>query len=159
GLFAGVAIDGSALKMDNMATANYYQPRVALAPGQPTPVPPSALRLIEEVSKYSKPPMGGVVPAAAFFPADQPIVDNRDVQAKLATASQQLSAILDDRWKAYLALPPEVFGGPRPPSIESLAQALNRYQEVSTNPQFSNLAQRPEFAETYQLLKQMVAPP
>jgi hypothetical protein len=83
---------------------------------------------------------------------------NGDVQAtqqRLAAASLRLSMILDNQWKAYLAIPPEAVGGPRPPTAESLALTIARFQNVTTNPQFNALAQRPEFLETLQLLQQL----
>lgn len=157
GLFAGVALDGSALSMDGGATGAYYQPRVALAPGQQPPVPQSAVRLIEEITKYSKQTVGeigGPAPAPIAAPIEVGPADTlAATQARLAAASQRLGGIVDERWRAYLALPAEVYGGDRPPSPEAVAQAVQRFQAVAANPQYAALAQRPEFAETFGLLQ------
>jgi lipid-binding SYLF domain-containing protein len=157
GLFAGVALDGSALQMDGRATAIYYQPRVAVAPGQPAPVPPSAVRLIEEITKYAKPATNarGVTATIAGAPQGG-AVDPRALQQRLAVASQRLGGVVDDRWKGYLALPAEVYGGDRSPSAEALTQALGRFQTVASDPQYAALAQRAEFTETHQLLQQLI---
>lgn len=162
GLFAGVALDGSGLSMDSGATALYYQPRVAVAPGQPAPVPASAVRLIEEITKYSKQTVGEVTgPGPGLTPIAAPVEvaanDPRSVQARLAASSQRLGGIVDERWRAYLALPAEVYGGDRPPAPEAMAQAVARFQAVANNPQYAPLAQRPEFAETLGLLQQYLS--
>ena len=55
GLFAGVALDGAALGVDPAATDAYYQTIGGrpLQPGQPTALPLSAGRLLEQLAKYA----------------------------------------------------------------------------------------------------------
>src|SRR5262249_4302834 len=49
GLFAGVAIDGASMQVNQRANAAYYAPR----PGQPQgAVPVSAVRLVEQIAAY-----------------------------------------------------------------------------------------------------------
>ena len=50
GLFAGVSIDGSVLRMDQFATSAYYR---SPAPGQPVIVPPSAQQLTQTIVAYA----------------------------------------------------------------------------------------------------------
>jgi hypothetical protein len=57
GLFAGVALDGSALQIDQAANQNYYlgtgySPN-GVPPGQPVQLPPSTLRLVEQLTRYA----------------------------------------------------------------------------------------------------------
>ncbi|MCE9608551.1 MAG: lipid-binding SYLF domain-containing protein [Planctomycetia bacterium] len=156
GLFAGVSLDGSALRMDNDITGAYYQPRVAVAPGQPLPAPPSAVRLIEEINKYTKPGVGIASAPIGAQPAGAAATDPRTIQQNLAAASQRLGAIVDAQWKGYLALPPETYGVAQAPSIEALTQAVGRFQAVAGDPQYGALVARPEFAETLRLLQQLI---
>jgi lipid-binding SYLF domain-containing protein len=53
GLFAGLALDGSVIHVDAQANAAYYRPMAAGQTGQPQPLPPSAVRLLGEIAKYT----------------------------------------------------------------------------------------------------------
>jgi len=64
--------------------------------------------------------------------------------------------MLDDRWKAYLALPAEVLGGANPPSHAALSQSLSRFDTVAASPDYQLLTRRPEFQATHRLLRQYV---
>ena len=75
------------------------------------------------------------------------------MQRQLADSARRLSAILDDNWKRYLALPAEVYAGDGPPSTAAMNLSLGRFNEVAANPQYQSLAQRPEFQDTFSLLK------
>jgi len=143
GLFAGVAIDGSVLQVDLNANAIYY----ASTGGAPQPgqAPPSAARLLEQLAAYT------ATPAVAPMPG--PADDAQSLRRQLAQASQQLQTLLGAHWQQYLALPAEVYLDGGRPSPEALAQALARYDQVWTNPQYQNLTRRPEFQTTYGLLK------
>lgn len=171
GLFAGVSLDGSVLQTDPSATGAYYAGTNVLTatPGQqPATVPASAGRLLDTVARLTTAP--GYVPTAASVPAqDQPTpaaggaapvapqvaapaLNDREFRQRLATASRQLDAMLDNGWKTYLALPPEVFSGDRSPSSESLSQALERFNTVARDPRYRALSQRAEFQATFDLL-------
>jgi SH3 domain-containing YSC84-like protein 1 len=60
GLFLGVALDGTALMVDDASNAAYYgnsgQVPSALDPKNPNALPPSVIRLLDHVSKYTTAP-------------------------------------------------------------------------------------------------------
>jgi SH3 domain-containing YSC84-like protein 1 len=152
GIFAGVSIDGSVVSLDPGADARYYQP--------PGTVPASAIQLIQVVTAYS-----GAAPAmtaagqpvaaggAAWIPQGTANVET--LRQQLDTSSRQLAASLDDPWKSYLALPPELYTPNQVPNPQSLQQALSRYDTVARDPQYVALQSRPEFQATLQSLRQL----
>ena len=138
GLFAGVALDGSVLRVDNRANAAYY------AGG--TVVPEQATQLVALLARdaaiASGPPMPldpalvqGAVPQAT---ADQ-------LRHALADASQRVDALVDMNWRRYLALPPSVFAAGPAPAPAELAAALARYDRIAQEPLYRALVERPEF--------------
>jgi lipid-binding SYLF domain-containing protein len=160
GLFAGVALDGSAIQIDYLANRRYYGGPGAVPgatqTGQVTTVPPSAGRLIERLASYSAKagmamqyPVSGRVPGPAG-----PVDPSQSVRQRLAANASALYTLLDDHWKSYLALPREVFSHVPPPTPDALGQSLKRYDAVAGDPRYRALAQRPEFLATHQLLKQ-----
>jgi len=182
GLFAGAALDGSSITLDNEETAAYYRGTGILQPdgppGQPPMLPPSAAQLLETIAAYSKTdgvagPAVAVVPGVAPGPAaanpampiqSTPAVvsapasnptgaDLQAIRGQLAAASGKLTAIVDPSWQRYLALPQEVFAGDRQPSAQSISTAVDRFNTVATDAKYRTLAQRPEFQETFSLLK------
>ncbi len=157
GLFAGVALDGAVIQVDARANAAYYN-TPAGAPGQPQPLPPSAQRLLERIIRYT----GGVVlapeapiQAVHLFPEPQPAAPG-NLQQQLAESSRRLAGIVDERWRSYLALPPQVYTQHEVPR-EAIQQALEKFHRVALNPEYQALTQRPEFQETYQRLSEFVA--
>ena len=58
-----------------------------------------------------------------------------------------MAAGLDDQWKQYLALPAEVYIPNHSPSVESIEQAISRYECVG-NPQYAGLTNQPAFQDT-----------
>ncbi len=80
GLFAGVSIDGSVLRVDQAATSVYYQNAI---PGQPMVIPPAAQQLTQAVAAYAAPtsitpapsleaaPITNTIPIPTAFPAPQ----------------------------------------------------------------------------------------
>ena len=148
GLFAGVALDGAAMSVDHAATSIYYQSArgAPSQPGQPSPVPASAGRLLEQIAKYTT----TSVPAPAT-------VDSQTIRRQLAASAQQLAAIMDAQWRTYLALPIEVYSGDLPPSAEALRVPVDRFTTVANDPRYKSLAQRPEFQNTWSLLRQYSA--
>jgi len=158
GLFAGVALDGASLKTDGAATQIYY------ARGEPA----EALKLQEMVATLSQPERGemAVVPAPAM-PAEvqgqrsalvpTPAADPAsEAKQQLAASWQALDRRLDDAWRRYLALPPEVFAAGQAPSVESLGKSLQAYQSVAANPQYRVLAEMPEFQATLAWLRKAI---
>ncbi len=173
GLFAGVALDGTALQVDTVANQVYYgnsgyTPAGTVMP-QNAQLPASAVQLMNLVAQYSggaAPPAvaqaPGAVPGMAApgtplaTPASATAPDAPDVsavRADLAKQAQQLQAMLDDTWKRFLALPPEILSGAGQPSPAALTDAISRYESVLRDPQYQALTQRPEFRSTLELLR------
>ena len=158
GLFAGVALDGAVLNVDRAATNAYYQPVGGIPgqSGQPSPVPPSAGRLLEKLDKYTTAPVPAFVsPAPAI--ANLAPADPQAIRRQLAGSSQQLAAIVDAPWRTFLALPAEVYSGDRPPSAKALGVSLDRFTSVAGDPRYQSLTQRSEFQSTLSLLRQYAA--
>jgi lipid-binding SYLF domain-containing protein len=149
GLFAGVALDGSVLKIDNRAVAAYY--------ANGTVVPPQAEQLVELVARNTigAPPMNpSVVPAVNMVPASPTAADQ--LRVGLIDSSRRLDPLVDDTWRNYLALPvPTMANQPAP--LPDLNAALVRYDRVAVDPQYRLLADRPEFHETHDLLRRYVS--
>ncbi len=158
GLFAGISIDGSVLKLNQFANASYYRP---VAPGQPAPVPPAAAQLVHTLMTYTgelqPAPVGQPQPEAA--PGQPPLAQRQAqdeasaVRDELARFAPQLFRLLDKSWQAYLALPAEIFSGNAHPAPTALADCLNRYEQVRSDARYQTLIDRPEFQSTYGLLK------
>ena len=162
GLFAGLALDGSALQIDSRANMAYYGgtgvPRDGT--GSIAALPPSGKKLLETVARYARTgaaPTGPAMPNAAQTPtlAPQPPVvnDPQVVRRQLTAAARQLDPLLDDNWKKYLALPEEVHREGGRPTADALNQALVRYDNVARSPQYQALAQQAQFRAAYDLLK------
>ncbi|HVU86054.1 MAG TPA: lipid-binding SYLF domain-containing protein [Pirellulales bacterium] len=149
GLFAGVALDGSVLKIDNRAVAAYY--------ANGTVVPPQAEQLVEMVARNTigAPPINpSVIPAVNMVPATPTAVDQ--LRQGLIDASRRLDPLVDDTWRNYLALPvPTMANQPAP--LPDLNAALVRYDRIAVDPQYRLLADRPEFHETHDLLRRYVS--
>ncbi len=162
GLFAGVALDGAVLSVDQASTNAYYQPAAgpAVQPGPPIALPPSASRLLEQLAKYTPAaPTGGNPTPASQTPAaaTSAPVDPQALRGQLAASSRQLATVLDASWQKYLALPAEVYAGDRLPSAAALQLSLARYTAVAADARYQTLAQRPEFRATWSLLSQYSA--
>jgi len=191
GLFAGAALDGSAVSMDNAATLTYYR-GTGMLPGdgsavQPPQLPVSAANLLGTIAAYADQPTG-MVPVAAQPTAatsgapaatnGQPVfhaptggsvtdpatqgptlatgqlpADLVAIRGQLADSSRRLAGRVDSRWQNYLALPAELYVPNQTPRPEAVAAAADRFNAVATNPKYSTLTTRPEFQETFGLLK------
>jgi SH3 domain-containing YSC84-like protein 1 len=152
GLFAGVALDGAKLSIDNASTTAYYQPAAYgyMQPNQPPPMPSSAGRLLQEIAKYTTVAPGAPAPAAG-----QPVAaDPRALRDRLAASWRELATVLDSSWQTYLALPAEVYSGDRLPSAESLRPVLDRFATVAADSRYQALTQQPKFQATWSLLRQ-----
>ena len=159
GLFAGVSLDGSTLRIDHRDNAEYY----ALRPGQmQVAIPASGVAFAQLVSSYAPPPVRGTtVVLAQPQPQTQPQPpptfpppDERDVvREQLVTAAQRLQAVLDPAWQQYLALPAEVLTGQPLPPGTSFEPTLRRYQLVASDARYRALSEHHEFEETYTLLR------
>src|SRR5262245_30739090 len=105
GIFAGVSIDGSVISLDPAADAIYYQ--------SPSTMPASAMQLVQVVNAYSAAPQVVVAPGQPAVTgtawAPQGTASLEAARQQLDMSSRQLAATLDDSWKKYLALPPELY--------------------------------------------------
>jgi hypothetical protein len=152
GAFVGVSIDGSVISLDPAADAIYYQ--------TPGAVPASAVQLLQTITAYSAVMPAAVVPAQAvvaggWVAAGQSGGNAEAARQQLDRSSRQLFANLDENWKRYLALPPEVYTPNQSPNPQALQQATSRYDEVSRRPEYAALQTRPEFQETLRSLRQL----
>jgi lipid-binding SYLF domain-containing protein len=174
GAFLGVSIDGSVVSMDTATDAMFYQP--------PGTIPPSATQLVQLVSSLSgsgpptvAPPTQqtvAVVPNGPTTappagpptgpPTQPPVIAVPHAVSKTETARQQLDATsrqlaagLDDNWRKFLALPPEIYIPNHAPSMESIEQAIARYEQVSEDPKFNSLTTQPAFQATLKGLWQL----
>ena len=170
GLFAGLALDGSAIEIDPISQTSYY----GAGPGQaPTQIPESASRLVAEVTMLTRGGAAGANPAAAGQPTLAPTATTptsltvttaatNNTREALARSATQLHTSLDESWRTFLALPTEVFEGVGPPPADALTKALQQYDRVAVDPKYQALATRRDFQTTYQLLRDYVreiAPP
>src|SRR5687767_12947205 len=106
GAFVGVSIDGSSISLDPTAEAMYYQP--------PGAVPASTMQLLQTIAAYT-----AAVPFAAAAGQSaiagganwvpQGATDMEQARRQLDISARQLSANLDESWRRYLGLPPEVY--------------------------------------------------
>ncbi|MEM1070845.1 MAG: lipid-binding SYLF domain-containing protein [Planctomycetota bacterium] len=150
GLFAGVAIDGSVLRTDPLATAAYYQ---TSAPGQLAVVPPEALQLTQKIASYTNPTVASVEPTSQLRYAQQQSVNEPDaLRDQLLRLAPELFKILDPQWQQYLALPFVTVDG-SPPPMNLVQETIRRYDMVAGDPKYRELAAHPEFRSVHGLLK------
>ena len=181
GLFAGVSLSGANVQIDVPATQRYYQTNT----GGPGVVPPSAISLVNELTRFSSfvPPVElatGTSPNNApaspsplpdplsSAPAPQPAAPiatakpgsmvplAADRRARLEAAVSTLIANVDAEWQAYLALPIGWRGAAEIPT-DQIYSTLIRYERVATNPQFAALRSVPAFNEALKELRELAA--
>lgn len=156
GLFAGISIDGSVIRIDQFATGSYYR---SAAPDQPVVVPPSAQRVTEAIVTYAgtsvTPAQSAATPAAPSpFVAGHHNQTEADVlRGQLAQLAPQLYELLDEQWENYLALPAETFLSGVHPSADQLAAVVRNFDNIVSNPQYNQLSAQPEFQSVYGILK------
>ena len=145
GAFVGASIDGSSISLDTATDAVYYQP--------PGTVPASATQLVQLLSSLSRGEQPTALPqgqptAQAPVPVPQPASELETARQQLDAASRQLATNLDDQWKQYLALPAEIYIPNHTPNVEAIEQSIRRYETVSQQPQYAELAKQPAFQAT-----------
>jgi lipid-binding SYLF domain-containing protein len=156
GLFAGAALDGSALHVDHAATAAYYRAATPLGadPRQPVALPPEAARLLAQLTQYTTPTLPAPT-ATASVPVVRPAPAGDDLRRQLAVAIGQLTAILDARWREYFALPMNL--DTQPPNVEALRLSLGRIDTVAASPAYGVLTSRQEFQVVRDLLRRYLS--
>jgi lipid-binding SYLF domain-containing protein len=145
GAFVGASIDGSSISFDQATDAMYYQP--------PGTMPASATQLVQLISTLSRggatqPPPTQFVATTSTAPVTQGPNSLEAARQELDAASRQLAASLDDQWKKYLAIPAEVYIPNHAPSIDSIQEAITRYEIVARQPQYEALKSLPSFQAT-----------
>lgn len=163
GFFVGLSLDGSSLQVDPSSGLTYYQgtgttPLGGSASATAT-LPPSAARLVAQLDLYTDGdpsndvplPPGCVLPGGIIEPQTPD-----HLRKQLVESSGRLEQLLDDQWKAYLALPKE---DPKsePPTASDYITVLRRYDTAAADPRYAALAERLEFAVAYRLLRDYVA--
>lgn len=148
------------INIDNSAGAAYYRTPIVDANGQAIrprdTAPASAIRLMNRLAAYSGAAQIAVPaePQNPGLPANATAVPPAEaVRRQLVAAWQQLSARLDDNWRAYLAPPSEILQG-QPVDATTLRNKLQQYAVVASDRQYALLAQTPEFAAAHQLFRE-----
>lgn len=118
--------------------------------------PPAASATLANAAPTGAAPAGAAQAGAAQAGAAQDGAAQDAFTAtrlELVQAAQELGAMLDESWRNYLALPRGVFTGHAVPTIESLEQALRRYEAVTADSRYQVLLDRQEFQQLYGLLQ------
>ncbi len=157
GLFAGFALDGASIQIDNLAGASFYHNNGA--GGGPNAwagaarVPPSAIALVNRLARYSgAPELAPPATGPATFSQQGAAVTRQ----QLTASWQRLATLLDATWQGYLQLPGDVLNGGAP-NEQAMLVLLQRYEEVAADPRYRTLTQRPEFTTTHNLLREYVS--
>jgi lipid-binding SYLF domain-containing protein len=174
GLFLGASIDGSAIELDQGANAAFYGSPDVEAP-QIVPLAATQLQTyVTELAGGLQPAAVAAAPGAAIpsvanpaavpgvAPAVVPAANVTEVRTaalrrSLGAQSAQLTPILSPEWRAYLALPPDVFDPVAAPNLVALADAYSHYETVAASPQYAALTARPEYQATMELLREYIA--
>jgi lipid-binding SYLF domain-containing protein len=159
GLFAGVSVDGSVLRVEPDLNATYYQ---VGAMGDVSYVPESALQLVAKLAGYCQPGcmesehflLEEAVPEELPLPAPTDFSTADVVRPQLAAAASRLAELLDPQWMTYLAIPHEVFQRGSHPSLEAVQRSATRLDAVAADPQYADLTKREEFHQTRNLLRE-----
>lgn len=151
GLFAGLALDGALLQIDNRSTQAFYAEKQG---GIPEP----AMKLVTTVAQLTGTTQkAGPAPAPAVVaPADKN-AEREAVRQQLIESQTKLLGVLDPAWKNYLALPADVYRADVTPTQPAFDQTLGKFATVAGEPQFKALSDRPEFRETHTLLLRFAA--
>ena len=148
GLFLGVSIDGSVLEIDRTAHADFYGSPSSELPRH-IPEPAAHLRqYLGELTLGNHPRRDEGGPVLAPPPHRQ----LEALRRGLGQNAAQLYRIIGPEWRQYLALPKEVFEPAGHPSSEALIAAEQRFAKISSTPAYQQLAARPEFQTTHELL-------
>jgi SH3 domain-containing YSC84-like protein 1 len=150
GLFAGVSVDGSVVQVDRVATGNYYR---SPGPGQPVVVPVSAQQLTQAIASYAGHDAAATSPQNPAYAQQYRSSETDELRTQLVQITPRLFDILDENWKAYLALPSSLYLGNEHPDAEAIKTTLDRFNAVAADARFQTLATRPEFQSVHALLK------
>ncbi len=156
GLFLGVSIDGSVLDIDHNAHAMFYGSPTGEVPRQ---IPEQSAHLRQYLGELTQgnqpPPVPGTVGPELAPPAGPPI-QLEALRRGLSQNATQLHGILSQQWRQYLALPREVFDPMAQPDVQTLIAVEQRFAKVATTPAYQQLAGRPEFQSTHEILREYI---
>lgn len=160
GLFLGVAVDGSALEIDNEAHVFYYGSDSSLVPRR---IPQSASQLqhflVEIAPGHMHSRHLNELPLNERPANERPILmppsrRTEVLRRSLIQHSAELQAILSPEWQQYLAMPRELNDPTRIPSAESIANVQRKFAHLIESRRYEQLVQRPEFQMTYEVLNE-----
>lgn len=149
GLFIGAALDGSALDIDHISHATYYGTPTGQVPSR---LPAAAVELRHFLSDLT--PRNPARPANELpAPAESPkLIEG--LRRSLLQNAAQLHALLSPEWRQYLAIPTELQHPGVSPSPEAMTKLIGHFAAINTSPDYQQLAQRPEFQHTYEVLRE-----
>ncbi len=150
GLFAGVSLDGSALEIDHDSHIAFYGTPTGVVPRR-VPGPATELRhFLAEVTPHHSPLLG--IDERPTIVASPRLIES--LRRSLVGRSGQLQTVLNPDWQRYLALPKELHEPGNYPTIESVANTLERFSHVNSTAEYRNLARNSDFQSTYELLRE-----
>lgn len=164
GLFLGASLEGTALEIDHAAHAFYYGAPTGQIPAR---VPAGAASLRHFLAELTPPavsvPPGSPIPPSTTVPGSPvpgqvppplPVPPRliEGMRRSLNQSDEQLQSLLTPEWRTYLALPHEFHHAGSVPTPEAQEQVLRRFTLINNSPEYQELAQRPEFKHTYELL-------
>ena len=155
GLFAGVALDGSALEIDHESHAFYYGSPTGQVPRRVPTAAGDLRHYMADLTPRTASPAAPSTPALTEVPLVAPPMSPRlmeGLRRSLVQSNAQLQAILSPEWRRFLAFPAEHQNPGDAPPHENMSLALTHFSQVSKSPEFQNLAHRPEFIRTHELL-------
>ena len=160
GLFLGASIDGSVIEVDRLAHESYY---ASLANELPRQVPADAINLRQELSNMTGVPVpvaAGSPPVGAAPSSAPPVIPFAPNPGRLEIERRaivqhagRLHALLSPEWRQYLAVPKEFVDGGQP-RLDQLEMCIKRYDQIAASPNYRELAGRPEFQSTHELLRE-----
>ena len=134
GAFLGVSLDGSVIRQDQQADAEYYQQ--AAATGQQ---PVLASQLVAQITQYTSGASTEIQPVPMQEGiAVQPNTNQFATSASpLAESWQRLQAVLTPEWQQYLAIPTANEFTNAESYRDALIFSQARYETIAANPQYA----------------------
>ncbi|RMF87807.1 MAG: Ysc84 actin-binding domain protein [Planctomycetota bacterium] len=151
GLFAGVAIDGSVIRIDNAANMAYYG---TPDPAQVTSLPEDTQKLLASLAKYCGAGNEKAPDVPSALHGNQADVAAETLRRELAASAMAMYRLLPPEWQTYLALPADVFSQSAHPTAVELEACMERYRRVAEDARYRALTGRLEFQDTYAALQQ-----
>lgn len=155
GLFLGVSIDGSVLDVDHQSHGMFYGSGSGELPRH-VPEPAAHLRqYLGELTPGHHPQRDEGGPALAPPPPHRQL---EALRRGLHQNAAQLHRILGPEWRQYLALPAEALDPAGHPHVDvrGLIAVEQRFAKIVANPAYQQLAARPEFQSTHELLREYI---